>query len=307
VNSSAQSPTVASAAASPIVAQQIQDPARWRSVRRLSWPTRLSIIGFGAMTIMALVPGELAPYSPETAHPYEILKAPSWHHLLGTDVNGMDVLSRIIWAPRVDLVIAVVSTLSGFVVGTVMGVWAGHYSGHRGALKWGSEAVMRGFDILQAFPVLVLALALVAVLGRSETNIILVLALLSTPVFARLTRSTVLQVREDSFVEAARCSGNSELRVMLRHVLPNSLAPALVLGSALCGGAILITAGLSFIGAGVPAPTAEWGSMVSIGAPSLYTGQWWPALFPGLAIGLAVLCLAGMGDAIQVLFDPEQR
>jgi peptide/nickel transport system permease protein len=134
-----------------------------------------------------------------------------------------------------------------------------------------------------------------------------VLTVLSIPVFARLTRSAVLRVREEPFVDAARCAGNSELRVMVRHVLPNSLMPALVLGSAICGAAILLTAGLSFIGAGVPAPTPEWGSMVSVGAPNLYTGHWWPALFPGIAIGLAVLCLSALGDALKGLLDPERR
>ena len=156
-------------------------------------------------------------------------------------------------------------------------------------------------------PPLVLALALVSVLGHSEANIILVLTLLSIPLFARVTRSAVLHVREELFVDAARCSGNGELRVMCLHVLPNAMGPALVLGSAVCGGAILLTAGLSFIGAGVPVPTPEWGSMVSIGAPSLYTGEWWPALFPGIAIGIAVLSFAGLGDAIRALVGRSER
>jgi peptide/nickel transport system permease protein len=198
----------------------------------------------------------------------------------------------------------VTATLLSLVIGTLAGVWAGYFAASQGPAKWGSEAVMRGFDILQAFPVFVLALALVTVLGRSEHNVIGVLAVLGIPLFARLSRAAVLRTREEQFVDAARCTGNSEFRLMWRHVLPNSLSASLVMASAVAGSAILLTAGLSFIGAGIPAPTPELGSMVAIGAPALYTGQWWPALFPGVAIGLTVLCLSAAGDALVALLEP---
>lgn len=279
---------------------------RRRVLQRLSWG-HVGLVGVGVIGVLAAVPGWIAPYPPEEADPSQILDSPSRAHLLGTDVNGMDILSRLIWAPRVDFVIAVSSTGIGLVIGTLVGAWAGYFAGRRGVARWGTEGVMRAFDVLQAVPVFVLALALVAVLGRSQANIIGVLAVLSSPLFARLTRSAVLQMRAEAFVDAARCVGNSELRLLLRHVLPNSIRSSLVMASAMAGTAIILTAGLSFIGAGVPAPTAEFGSMVAIGAPSLYTGAWWPALFPGVAIGLTVLCFSALGNYLQTAFDPLSR
>jgi peptide/nickel transport system permease protein len=277
----------------------------WALVR--SRPTVMTgLIILGVLVICAILPGQIAPHNPTLANPHEILKAPSPTYWFGTDQNGMDIFSRIVWGSRVDLTIAVLSTAIACVLGTLVGAWAGYFSG-RGGRGWLSEILMRGVDALQAFPVYVLALGLVAVSGPSELNILLVLAVLSAPIFLRLTRNAVLSVRKEEFVDAAWCSGNSEVGTLMRHVLPNSLSPSLVTASVVAGGAILVTAGLSFIGAGVQAPTPEWGSMVSIGAPDLYTGQWWPAFFPGAAIGLAVLSLAWVGDGLREYLDPTGR
>lgn len=257
--------------------------------------------------IMAIVPGWLAPYPPETADSRSILLPPSLGHWFGTDINGMDILSRVIWGARIDLSIALSSTCVGLLFGTLVGVWVGFYFGRQGWQGWVSDLVMRFADTVQAFPVFVLALALVAVLGRNIFDVIYVLIFLQVPFFLRITRGAVLRTREEGFVDAARLVGNSELRLLIFHVLPNSLTPTLVNASVVAGGALLLTAGLSFVGAGVPAPTPEWGYMVSVGARNLYTGEWWPALFPGIYIGLVVISLAAAGDLLRRIIDPLQR
>ena len=257
--------------------------------------------------IAAAVPNLLAPYPPEQADITKILLPPSSDHWFGTDINGMDVFSRVVWAPRVDLVIAVFSVAVALGIGTIVGVWIGFYEGRIGRLGPLSEIVMRALDILQAFPIFVLALAIMAVLGRSINNVILVLVVLQAPIFVRLTRSAALSVRDKPYVEAARCSGFGDRRLIFRHVLPNSLSPALINASVLTGGAILIASGLSFIGAGVPAPTPEWGYMVASGASNLITGRWWPAIFPGIALGLTVLGFALVGDGLREFLDPTKR
>lgn len=241
----------------------------------------------------------LAPYPPEQADPSAILQPPSSEHWFGTDINGMDVFSRLLWGGRIDLLIAATSTVLALLIGALLGATVGYFSGERTPSGWLADTTMRILDALQAFPFFVLALALVAILGRNVSNIIYVLLFLQVPYFLRLTRSAVITTRKEAFVDAARCVGNSEVRVVLRHVLPNSLTPALVNASVVAGGAILLTAGLSFLGAGVPAPRPEWGYMVSVGAESLYTGQWWPALIPGAWIGIVVLSLAKLGEGAR--------
>lgn len=256
---------------------------------------------------VALIAPLAAPYGPTEPHPSDVLRPPNSTYLLGTDRDGMDILSRLMWAPRVDLGIAVTVSVLAILLGTPIGALAGYYSGRGGLLGLISEIIMRVTDVSMAFPVFILALALVAVLGASITNVIIALAFLNTPVFIWLTRSEVLSVREMAFVEAARCSGNTGFRLVFRHVLPNSLASPLTQFSVVLGFAVLMTAGLSFVGAGVPVPTPEWGLMVAQGATSMITGQWWPALFPGLALGSAVLGFALVGDGLRVFLDPRQR
>jgi peptide/nickel transport system permease protein len=229
------------------------------------------------------------------------LEPPSWHHPLGTDVSGMDVLSRIIFATRINLLVSITAVAAAFVIGVPVGLLIGFYRGIASAI------VMRLFDFIQSFPVFVLGMALVSVLGQEIWNVALVLAVLFVPVFARLVRAEVLSLRERPFISAARCSGAADLSVMFRHILPNALTPALVQLSISIGMAILLTAGLSFIGAGVRMPTPEWGLMVSSGAQQLILGVWWVSLFPGIAIVLAVLCFALLGDQMRILLDPTRR
>jgi len=166
---------------------------------------------------------------------------------------------------------------------------------------------VRGADIFQAFPVFIFALALVGFRGPSIQNVILALAFLNIPFFLRLTRGAVLHVRERPFVDAARCVGGSGLRIAFVHVMPNALTPALANLSPTIGFSILLASALSFVGAGVPIPTPEWGSMIAIGAPNMMTGQWWTALFPGLALGLTILGYALVGDGFRYYLDPVNR
>ncbi len=256
---------------------------------------------------LAMVGPYIAPYHPERALPGAGLQPPSAEHWMGTDVSGMDVFSRVISAPRIDLAIALSATVIAFVGGVLLGVISGFYAGARGVPRVASEAIMRGADILQAFPVFIFALALVGFRGPGTENVIVALAFLNIPYFLRVTRGAVFQVRERPFVEAARCAGNKEVRIAFVHVMPNALGPALANVSPGIGFAILLTAALSFVGAGVPKPTPEWGSMISIGAPNMMTGQWWTALFPGLALGVTVLGYALVGDGIRDYMDPVNR
>ena len=249
----------------------------------------------------------IGPYPTETALPGPPLQPPSFQHVMGTDVSNMDIFSRVIAAPRIDLTIALVSTAIAFSLGLVLGVISGFFATGKGPARLASEIIMRGADIIQAFPVFIFALALVGFRGPGAINVIAALAFLNIPFFLRITRGAVLQVRERPFIEAARCAGNSEWRIAFFHILPNALTPPVANISPTIGFSILLTSGLSFVGAGVPVPTPEWGSMIAIGAPNMMTGQWWTALFPGLALGITVFGFALAGDGLKEFLDPVKK
>lgn len=257
--------------------------------------------------VLALFGTAIGPYPTETSLPGPPLQPPSWQHPMGTDVSNMDILSRVIAAPRIDLTIALVSTAIAFVGGVLLGVVSGFFGGNRGLPRVVSEAIMRGADIIQAFPVFIFALALVGFRGPGMENVIAALAFLNIPYFLRITRGAVLQVRERPFVEAQRCAGASELRIAFVHVMPNALTAPIANVSPTIGFSILLTSGLSFVGAGVPVPTPEWGSMIAIGAPNMMTGQWWTALFPGIALGVTILGYALVGDGLRDYLDPVRK
>lgn len=281
--------------------------AFWLFALRKSATLRLGLAIVALWLLIGILAPVIAPYSPVKPDPSSVLLPPSSEHWFGTDQDGLDIFSRVLWAPRIDLGIAVAATALAFLVGVPIGAFTGYFGGRGGVANVASVAVMRMVDVSLAFPVFVFALALVAVLGPGATNVIAALTFVNAPVFVWLTRSEVLSVRERAFVEAARCSGNSELRIAFRHVLPNSLAPPLTQLSVVLGFAILLTAGLSFIGAGVRIPTPEWGLMIAGGAPALIGGKWWPALFPGIALGSAVFGFALIGDGLRVFLDPRRR
>jgi len=262
-------------------------------------------IGFaiiGVMLALVLLAPYLASYDPLEANPNDILQPPSAAHWFGTDSSGLDIYSRVLYAPRVDMVIAVAGVLLGVVIGCPLGVFVGYYP-----TRFLSTLIMRAMDFMQSLPVFIMAMSIVAALGQDVTNVIYVLTLFKIPVFTRLMRSEALSLREIEYIEAARCVGNSNLRIVFRHLLPNSLAPALVQLSVSIGASILLTAGLSFIGAGVRVPTPEWGLMIASGAQNMITGQWWIAFFPGVAMSLAVLGFALVGDSLREVLDPARR
>jgi peptide/nickel transport system permease protein len=243
----------------------------------------------------------IAPFSPTEANPIVALQPPNAVHWLGTDELGMDIFSRIVFATRVNLLIGFTAVFGSIAIGVPLGVLIGYYRG------WASTLAMRFFDFIQSFPVFVLGMAMVAVMGQEIWSVAIVLALLFVPMFARLVRAEVLSLRERPFIAAARCSGAGDGAIMFRHILPNAMTPVIVQVSISIGMAILLTAGLSFIGAGVRMPAPEWGLMVSSGAQQMILGIWWIALFPGIAIVLSVLSFALLADGARAFFDPRTR
>jgi peptide/nickel transport system permease protein len=217
-------------------------------------------------------------------------------HWFGTDQTGLDVFSRVIAAPRVDVLIGITATFLAFTVGTLLGLLAGYYRTRS------ADTIVRISDIFQSIPIFVLAMIVVVLTGRGVLSIVLTLGVLYTPIYLRLTCSEVASQVTRRHVEAARAIGNTELSIAFRHVLPNSLTPGLIQASVTVGWAILFTAGLTFLGAGVRPPTPEWGGMIASGANLLILGEWWPSVFPGIAISVTVVGYAILGNALEARF-----
>jgi peptide/nickel transport system permease protein len=230
---------------------------------------------------------------PLKPNPDQSLQAPSGAHLLGTDTFGRDILSRILHAARLDFGIAVSVAGIALLVGSLLGGLAGYAGG------FADDVVMRFVDLMLSFPAFILALAITVMLGNRVLFVIGALAFAYTPYFVRLTRGEVLKLRDSEYADAARVVGNPAWRVAYRHVFPNSVAPAIVLGSIVLGWSILDASALGFLGIGIKPPTPEWGTMVADGAANISTGQWWTWLFPGLAILLVVLSFNWIGDGLR--------
>jgi peptide/nickel transport system permease protein len=217
-------------------------------------------------------------------------------HWFGTDSTGLDVFSRVVTAPRVDVIVGLASTMLSFGLGTLLGLLAGYFRTRS------AETIIRVSDVFQAFPIFILAMIFVVLTGRNVVDVIVTLACLYTPIYLRLTCSQVVSQVGRTYVEAARAVGNREIVIALRHVLPNSLTPALIQSSVTIGWAILFTAGLTFLGAGVRPPTPEWGGMIAGGANLLILGEWWPSVFPGLAISVTVVGYAIIGNVLEARY-----
>lgn len=264
----------------------------------------LAIIILSVMIILAIFAPWIAPHDPEQPNPALRLAPPSSEHWFGADVNGMDIFSRVIYAPRIDLTIAVVSVGISLTAGAFLGLLGGYFMGQRNVFGLLAELLNRFMDIIQAFPVFIVALALLGVLeDPGIRTVIIVLAILFSPIFFRYVRGEVLSIRERLFMEAGVAIGNPRWRLLFTHLLPNSITPALVFASVNMGFAILLTAGLSFVGAGVRPPTPEWGAMISVGRQQMVTGQWWPTVFPGIFIGLTVFSLAIIGESLRMRLE----
>src|SRR5206468_5720678 len=252
---------------------------------------------FILILLAALIGPYLLPYDPLASDTASALKPPSAAHWFGTDQLGRDVFSRVVVATRLDFLIAVASVALVFLMGGLAGVAAGFFGG------WTDRVVTRVTDTIMAFPLFVLAMGIVAALGNTLGNIVLATAVINIPFYARMARAEANVRREAGFVEAARLAGNGGARVLAFHVFPNCLPPMMVQASLNLGWAILNAAGLSFIGLGVRPPTPEWGIMVAEGAAFIVSGEWWIALFPGLALMLAVFCFNLLGDGLRDLID----
>lgn len=263
------------------------------------------IIVATAVLMGALAP-IIAPYDPIAADPSQFLQPPNRLHWLGTDAVGMDILSRLIFAPRIDITIAALGTVISASVGTLTGAWVGYYSRGETFRSRIAFLIMRLADVLQAFPVFVFAIAMVASLGQSIQTIVFAIAFVNIPLYMRLMRAQVMSIREMRFVEASLVAGLSDLRTIGRHIIPNAMAPVLAQLSVNVGWSILLAAGLSFVGAGVRAPTPEWGSMIATGFQNVVTGEWWPSVFPGLALAITVFGFSLVGSSVETFGDPEK-
>jgi peptide/nickel transport system permease protein len=274
-----------------------------RHVRYVLGGNPVTALAFGlfSLLVLAAVAGPwLVPYDPVSSAG-RALQPPSAAHWFGTDALGRDVFSRVVAATRLDLGMAFAAVALVFASGTLAGAAAGFFGG------WWDRVVGRLADTLMAFPLFVLAMGIVAAVGNSVESIVVATAVVNFPIYARIARAEANLRREAGFVEAARLSGSGEGRILLAEVLPNLLPIMMVQVSLTMGYAILNCAGLSFIGLGIRPPAPEWGIMVAEGAGLIVSGEWWIALFPGLALMLAVFTFNLLGDGLRDIVDPRKR
>jgi peptide/nickel transport system permease protein len=263
--------------------------------------TAAAAAGAAVLCVLAIIGPSIVPYDPVASDVANALKPPSLRHWAGTDQLGRDVFSRLVVATRLDLAIAASAVSLSFALGAVIGAGCGYMGGRI------DRYVGRFVDILMAFPLFVLAMAMVAALGNRVENIVIATAIINLPFYIRFARAEVNVRRNAGWVEAARACGDSHMSVVLRFLLPNILPAMAVQVSLNLGWAILNAAGLSFIGLGVKPPTPEWGIMVAEGARFISTGKWWLVACPGLALMVTVLCFNLLGDGLRDILDPRMR
>ncbi len=276
----------------------------WGQVRFLARRYPLGAVG-GLIVVLfvltAVFANVISPADPLATNARASLAPPGGAHWLGADFMGRDMFSRIVYGARISLAVAAGATLLGGVLGVAVGLMSGFVGG------WFDLATQRVMDIMQSLPLLVMALVMAASLGPSLENTIVAIAIPLVPNVARVVRSSTLSLREQPFVEAARAVGMGELRIAIRHVLPNTLAPLIVLATAQLGSAILTEASLSFLGLGIPEPYPSWGRMLSESAAEYVRSAPWLVIFPGVAISLTVFGTNLLGDALRDIFDPRER
>ena len=263
--------------------------------------TGLSFALFVLIALCAVIGPYVVPYDPLASDTSATLQSPSLKHWFGTDLLGRDIFSRVVAATRLDFIIAITSVALVLVIGGFAGIAAGFFGG------WTDRVVGRLSDTIMAFPLFVLAMGIVAALGNTVTNIVIATAIINFPLYVRVARAEANVRRDAGFVQAARLSGNSDMRILLAQIMPNIMPIMMVQVSLTMGYAILNAAGLSFIGLGVKPPTPEWGIMVAEGATNIISGEWWVAFFPGAALMLAVFCFNLLGDGLRDVVDPRTR
>jgi peptide/nickel transport system permease protein len=289
------------------VAEGVADEPRggWWSAT-LDFTRRRPLGAIGAaivlvMLVVAVTASVLAPYDPVTVDFAAMLSAPNAKHWLGTDAFGRDVLSRLIFGSQTALLVGFGSALLGATVGAILGVGSAYFGGKIDLY------LQRLMDVLLSFPLIILALAIVAILGNKLPNLIMAITIPMIPRCALVIRSSALAIREMPYVDAARAAGFGHARIILRHMLPNVMAPYLIMVTAFLGQAILLEASLSFLGLGVQEPTASWGLMLRGAAVDFAETAPWMAIFPGLAISAAVFAFNLFGDSLRDALDPKLR
>ena len=283
-------------------------PSSWRRagrsfglfVRRSPMSALWGLVAM-AVVLMAVAAPVIAPYDPLKSNFRSMTKPPSAQHTFGTDQIGRDTLSRVVWGSRASLTVAFFAVLLGTTTGALWGLACGFFGGRF------DIASQRAIEFMQAFPDLVLAMAIAMALGAGTGTVIVAIAITRIPFGGRVIRSVVLSLKEMPFVEAARGLGASNMRLMFRHILPQCVAPFLILATTHLGVAIIIEASLGFLGVGIPPPTPTWGNMLSDALNSGLVPPWWLVLFPGLAITVTVLAFNLLGDGIRDLLDPRLR
>ncbi|WP_369134614.1 ABC transporter permease [Modestobacter sp. I12A-02662] len=271
----------------------------WRRFRHHT-PAMIGLGIVAAFVLLAVFAPLISPYDPNDQDLASAIQGPSGSHWLGTDQLGRDIATRLMYGGRISLMIGVLAVLIGLVVGVPLGMLAGYYGG------WADLAISRLADMMFAFTSILLALTLVAVLGVSLQNVIVAVGISVIPVIIRLVRSSVLSLREEPYVEAARALGAGNGRIIVRHVFRNALTPVLVHGTLSIGVSILLAAGLGFLGLGVQSPTAEWGTMLGEGRQFIFSAPHMTT-FPGIAIFLAILAFNLLGDGLRDALDPRMR
>ena len=254
-----------------------------------------------AMIVMAVGANYLTPYDPEENDFANMLIAPGWEFLLGTDQFGRDIMPRLIYGARTALFVGFVASFVGATIGLVLGVMSAFFGGTFDLI------FQRVMDVFMAFPLIIMALAIVSIFGPSTQNVIIAITIPFIPRCARVVRSNALAIREIPYVDAARALGYSHARIILRHMAPNVMAPFLIMITAFVGQAILLEASLSYLGLGVQEPTAAWGLMLQGGAEEYIESEPWIAIFPGIAISLAVFGFNLFGDSVRDVLDPRLR
>ena len=292
--------TLAYASADEAPARRSAAALLWRRLSR----NVMSLAALGvlaAVALTALAAPVILPYDPDAPDAERTLEPPGRRHWLGTDLYGRDQLTRIVYAGRVDLLVAVEATAIALSLGAALGAVAGYRGG------WIDQVLMRIIDTIQAFPSFILAMGIAAALGNSVTNIVIAIAITHVPIYGRLIRGEMLRIRETEYAEAARTVGNRRRRIIFYHLLPNCFPPVVVQATLAMGFAILTVAALSYIGLGIRPPTSEWGAMTAEGASYIVSGEWWIFVFPGLAIMATVLSFNLLGDALRDVLDPRMK
>lgn len=281
--------------------QQRRIRTQWELMASRLIANRLAVVGgviILVMIIAALAAPLLTSHDPVAMTLSDRQLPPSRDHFFGTDEFGRDVFTRVLYGGRISLRVGIIAVGIGMIVGSVIGLVAGYFG------RWFDMVSQRFIDVMLAFPDLILALAIVAVLGPSLTNVMIAIGISSIPVYARVMRGQVLSLREKEYVEAARAAGAGHMRLIFRHILPNALSPIVVIATLGIAAAILAGAGLSFIGMGAQPPSPEWGAMLARGREFL-RNEWWIATFPGIFIAITVLGFNLLGDGLRDALDPR--